>query len=65
MEQKRVVVYKIIDVALVALARELFVYLAPVNKEFDVGKAAILTIATLAVGIVDYLQRKAQLRGRR
>ncbi|MGC9049661.1 phosphate-starvation-inducible PsiE family protein [Pyrobaculum sp.] len=58
-EQKRIVVYKIIDVALVALARELFIYLAPVNKEFSIDKAGALVGATFVVGIVDYLQRRA------
>ncbi|MCC6035477.1 MAG: phosphate-starvation-inducible PsiE family protein [Pyrobaculum sp.] len=58
-EQKRIVVYKIIDVALVALARELFIYLAPVNKEFRFDKAVAIVAATLVVGLVDYLQRKA------
>jgi len=58
-EQKRIVVYKIIDVALVALARELFIYLAPVNKEFQFDKAIAIVAATFVVGLVDYLQRKA------
>ena len=58
-EQKRIVVYKIIDVALVALARELFIYLAPVNKEFLFDKGIVIVAATLVVGLVDYLQRKA------
>jgi len=58
-EQKRIVVYKIIDVALVALARELFIYLAPVNKEFQFDKAVAIVAATFVVGVVDYLQRKA------
>ena len=58
-EQKRIVVYKIIDVALVALARELFIYLAPVNKEFQFDKAVAIVAATFVVGLVDYLQRKA------
>jgi len=58
-EQKRIVVYRIIDVALVALARELFIYLAPVNKEFRPDKAAAIVAATLVVGVVDYLQRRA------
>jgi uncharacterized membrane protein (DUF373 family) len=56
-EQRRIVVYKIIDVALVALARELFIYLAPVNKEFQLDKASLVA-ATFVVGVVDYLQRK-------
>jgi len=58
-EQRRIVVYKIIDVALVALARELFIYLAPVNKEFQFDKAVAIVAATFVVGVVDYLQRKA------
>jgi uncharacterized membrane protein (DUF373 family) len=58
-EQRRIVVYKIIDVALVALARELFIYLAPVNKEFRFDKAIAIVAATFVVGLVDYLQRKA------
>ncbi len=58
-EQRRIVVYRIIDVALVALARELFIYLAPVNKEFQFDKAVAIVAATLVVGIVDYLQRKS------
>jgi uncharacterized membrane protein (DUF373 family) len=58
-EQRRIVVYKIIDVALVALARELFIYLAPVNKEFQFEKAIAIVAATFVVGLVDYLQRKA------
>jgi Predicted membrane protein len=58
-EQRRIVVYKIIDVALVALARELFIYLAPVNKEFQFEKAIAIVAATFVVGVVDYLQRKA------
>jgi Protein of unknown function (DUF2495). len=58
-EQRRIVVYKIIDVALVALARELFIYLAPVNKEFQFDKAIAIVAATFVVGLVDYLQRKA------
>lgn len=57
-EQRRIVVYKIIDVALVALARELFIYLAPVNKEFQFDKAIAIVAATFVVGLVDYLQRK-------
>jgi uncharacterized membrane protein (DUF373 family) len=58
-EQKRIVVYKIIDVALVALARELFIYLAPVNKEFQFEKAIAIVAATFVVGLVDYLQRRS------
>ncbi len=58
-EQRRIVVYKILDVALVALARELFIYLAPVNKEFQFDKAIAIVAATFVVGAVDYLQRKA------
>ena len=58
-EQRRIVVYKIIDVALVALARELFIYLAPVNKDFQFDKAIAIVAATFVVGLVDYLQRKA------
>jgi uncharacterized membrane protein (DUF373 family) len=57
-EQRRIVVYKILDVALVALARELFIYLAPVNKEFQLDKAIAIVAATFVVGVVDYLQRK-------
>ncbi|MEZ0320018.1 MAG: phosphate-starvation-inducible PsiE family protein [Pyrobaculum sp.] len=64
-EQKKVVVYKIIDVALVALARELFIYMAPINKEFNIDKAVAIIAATLVVGLVDYLQRKALGRERR
>jgi uncharacterized membrane protein (DUF373 family) len=59
LEQRRIVVYKILDVALVALARELFIYLAPVNKEFQFDKAIAIVAATFVVGLVDYLQRKA------
>jgi uncharacterized membrane protein (DUF373 family) len=58
-EQRRIVVYKIIDVALVALARELFIYLAPVNKEFQFDKAIAIVVATFVVSLVDYLQRRA------
>jgi uncharacterized membrane protein (DUF373 family) len=58
-EQRRIVVYKIIDVALVALARELFIYLAPVNKEFQFDKAIAIVAATFVVGLVDYLQRRS------
>jgi uncharacterized membrane protein (DUF373 family) len=58
-EQRRIVVYKIIDVALVALARELFIYLAPVNKDFQFDKAVAIVAATFVVGVVAYLQRKA------
>jgi uncharacterized membrane protein (DUF373 family) len=58
-EQRRIVVYKIIDVALVALARELFIYLAPVNKDFQFEKAIAIVAATFVVGLVDYLQRRS------
>ena len=58
-EQRRIIVYRIIDVALVALARELFIYLAPVNREFQFDKAVAIVAATLVVGVVDYLQRKS------
>jgi len=58
-EQRRIVVYKIIDVALVALARELFIYLAPVNKDFQFDKAIAIVAATFVVGLVDYLQRRS------
>ena len=58
-EQRRIVVYKIIEVALVALARELFIYLAPVNKEFQFDKAIAIVAATFVVGLVDYLQRRS------
>ena len=58
-EQRRIVVYKIIDVDLVALARELFIYLAPVNKEFQFDKAIAIVAATFVVGLVDYLQRRS------
>jgi uncharacterized membrane protein (DUF373 family) len=58
-ERRRIVVYKIIDVALVALARELIIYLAPVNKVFQFEKAIAIVAATFVVGLVDYLQRKA------
>jgi len=51
-------VYKIIDVALVALARELFIYLAPVNAEFKVEKGVVLILATAVIGVVDRLQRR-------
>jgi len=43
----------------VALARELFIYLAPVNKEFQFDKAIAIVAATFVVGVVAYLQRKA------
>jgi len=56
-EQRRIVVYKIIDVALVALARELFIYLAPVNRDFKLEKGAMLVVAAFVIGVVDYLQR--------
>ncbi len=58
-EQRRIVVYKVIDVALVALAREVIIYLAPVNREFEFGKAIAIVAATFVVGVVNYLQRKA------
>ncbi len=51
--------YKILDVALVALARELYIYLAPVNREFELDRAIAIVAATFVVGVVDYLQRKA------
>ncbi|MGC9169461.1 MAG: phosphate-starvation-inducible PsiE family protein [Thermoproteus sp.] len=57
-QNKEVIVYKIIDVALVALARELIVYISPANSNFDIAHAAVLTAATLAIGIVDYLQHR-------
>ncbi len=44
--------------ALVALARELFIYLAPVNKEFSFEKALAIIIATLVIGVIEYLQRR-------
>lgn len=61
-EQRRIVVYKILDVALVALARELFIYLAPVNMDFDFFKAVAIVAATLVVGVVAYLERRALAR---
>jgi uncharacterized membrane protein (DUF373 family) len=64
-EQRRIVVYKIIDVALVALARELIIYLAPVNKDFQFDKAIAIVAATFVVGLVDYLQRRALRPGTR
>lgn len=57
-QHKEVIVYKIIDVALVALARELIVYMSPANSSFDIAHASALTAATLVVGLVDYLQHR-------
>jgi len=65
LEKKRLIVYRIIDVALVALARELFIYLAPVNAEFKIDKGVALILATAVVGFVDYLQRRGITLGRR
>ena len=65
LEQRRIAVYRIIDVALVALARELFIYLAPVNKGFELGKAAAIVAGTLVVGAVAYLQRRALVTRRK
>lgn len=64
-EQRRIVVYKIIDVALVALARELFIYLAPANQDFKPEKGTILVAAAFVIGVIDYLQRIAPRAGRR
>lgn len=64
-EQRRIVVYRIIEVALVALARELFVYLAPVNQKFEFDKAMAITAATLIIGVVNYLLRKSSAGERR
>jgi uncharacterized membrane protein (DUF373 family) len=59
-QHKEIVVYKIIDVALVALARELFIYVSPtIAESFSTTKAAALIAALLVVGVIDYLQRKA------
>ncbi|MFP3192042.1 MAG: phosphate-starvation-inducible PsiE family protein [Thermoproteus sp.] len=57
-QHKEVIVYKIIDVALVALARELIVYISPVNNSFDLARAAVLATATLVIGVVDYLKHR-------
>ncbi len=57
-QHKEVIVYKIIDVALVALARELIVYMSPVNNHFDVARAGALTASALVLGLIDYLQHK-------
>lgn len=60
-QHKEIIVYKIIDVALVALARELFIYVSPTaHHHFDAGMAAALIAAVLVVGFVDYLQRRAR-----
>jgi uncharacterized membrane protein (DUF373 family) len=64
-EQRRIVVYKIIDVALVALARELFIYLAPANQDFKLEKGAVLVAAAFVIGVIDYLQRIAPRAERR
>ncbi|MEM0462859.1 phosphate-starvation-inducible PsiE family protein [Pyrobaculum sp.] len=64
-EQRKIVVYKILDVALVALARELFIYVAPVNADFKIEKAIALVLGTLVVGYIDYLQRRVIARERR
>jgi len=45
-------------VALVALARELIVYISPVNNSFDLARATVLATATLVIGVVDYLQHR-------
>lgn len=59
-QHKEIVVYKIIDVALVALARELFIYVSPTLAEsYTTAKAAVLIASLLVVGVIDYLQRKA------
>jgi len=65
LERRRLIVYRIIDVALVALARELFIYLAPVNAEFKIDKGVALILATAVIGFVDYLQRRGITLGRR
>lgn len=57
-QNKEVIVYKIIDVALVALAREIIVYMSPVNSQFDTTHAGVLIASALVLGIVDYLQHK-------
>ena len=57
-QHKEVIVYKIVDVALVALARELIVYISPTNSSFDLARAAVLATATLVIGVVDYLQHR-------
>jgi uncharacterized membrane protein (DUF373 family) len=57
-QHKEVIVYKIVDVALVALARELIVYISPANSSFDLARAAVLATATLVIGVVDYLQHR-------
>lgn len=60
-QYKEIIVYKIIDVALVALARELFIYVSPTAQQhFDVGMAVALIAAVLVVGFVDYLQHRAR-----
>jgi len=64
LEKKRLIVYRIIDVALVALARELFIYMAPVNTEFTLEKGIALILATAVIGFVDYLQRRGITLGR-
>jgi len=65
LEKRRLIVYRIIDVALVALARELFIYLAPVNAEFKIDKGVALILATAVIGVVDYLQRRGVVRRRK
>jgi len=49
----------------VALARELFIYMAPVNAEFSIEKGVALILATAVIGVVDYLQRRGVALGRR
>jgi len=57
-----IVVYKIIDVALIAVVREVFTYISPVNPKIDAIKAALLIAAAAVLGVVDYLQRRSERR---
>lgn len=57
-----VVVYKIIDVALIAVVREVFTYISPVNPKVDPIKATLLIAAAAVLGAVDYLQRRSERR---
>ncbi|MEL9991911.1 MAG: phosphate-starvation-inducible PsiE family protein [Thermoproteus sp.] len=59
-QHKEVIVYKIIDIALVALARELLVYMSPVNSNFDLVHASTLVASVFVVGFVDYLQHRRE-----
>ncbi|CCC81567.1 phosphate-starvation-inducible PsiE family protein [Thermoproteus tenax] len=59
-QEKEIIVYKIIDVALVALARELFIYISPTNKSFDINHAYALVAALGVIGVIDYLQHRAR-----